>query len=158
MEESLSGLVRSLKGVRGRAAGNRPRYGAALRRRCLAYLKAARAEGRSVMEVAAKLGLPAGTLHRWQVEPGAEKQGGVRRRTAAPKASKAAVKAAAAVLRPVVVMPEDGAPTPREIAVESPSGYRLTGLTLCEGAWVLGMLGLEAPLARGGLQIREARS
>jgi hypothetical protein len=68
MAESLSGLVRSLKGAKARCSGNRPRYGVGLRRRCLACLRAADGGGRSVREVAQDLGLPEGTLYRWREE------------------------------------------------------------------------------------------
>jgi len=126
-----------LKGVRARSAGNRPRYGAALRKRCLEYLKASRAEGRSVMEVAGILGIPEGTLYRWQEQAVPGRNLPAKRRAESAAAGKGVLKAAAFALRPVVVTPDEASPTPREIAVVSPSGYRLTGLTLHEGAWVL---------------------
>jgi transposase len=85
-----------------------------LRARAAAWLRARRAEGRSVVELAAELGVAAGTVLRWSNE-------GVR------------------AIVPVKVVP-DMSPT-AQVAVVSPSGFRIEGITLEDAVRVLRELG-----------------
>lgn len=86
---------------------------AALKRRAGAWLAEQRRNGRSVAELAGELGLAVGTVLRWSA-------GGGR------------------ALVPVRVVPEE---TRQAVAVVSPSGFRIEGLSLLEAARVLRELG-----------------
>lgn len=86
-----------------------------LRERVSAWLAAQRAMGRSVSDLAIELGLARGTVMRWSSEA---------------KSSKAIV--------PVRVVQEAEAHT---VAVVSPSGFRVEGVTVSEAAAMLRALG-----------------
>ncbi len=114
-QRGAAGLRRELDGVavrRGRC------FPANLRRRAAAWLAERRAEGVTVDELAAELGLAPGTVLRWST--GAEKRG-------------------TRALVPVEIVPERTAA--RTVSVVSPSGFRVEGLSLVEAAALLRALG-----------------
>lgn len=84
-----------------------------LKSRARLWIAERRAEGHTVAELAAELGVAAGTILRWS-------EGGER------------------ALVPVRVVP-DTAPT--VVSVASPSGFRIEGLTLADAVRVLRELG-----------------
>jgi hypothetical protein len=84
-----------------------------LKARVSAWIRARRAEGCTVGELAAELGLADGTVLRWSND-------GVR------------------TIVPVRVVPDA---TPETVAVASPSGFRIEGLTLADAVRVLRELG-----------------
>jgi transcriptional regulator with XRE-family HTH domain len=85
-----------------------------LRDRAAAWLKARRAEGRTVAELAAELGLAPGTVLRWSN------------------------KVVTAIV-PVRVVAD--AATAERVAVVTPSGFRIEGVTLEDAVRVLRELG-----------------
>ena len=85
-----------------------------LRARASAWLSAQRAAGRTVADLSAELGIAAGTVLRWSNQ-------GVR------------------AIVPVRIVP-DAAPG-EQVAVVSPSGFRIEGLTLEDAVRVLRELG-----------------
>jgi hypothetical protein len=87
-----------------------------LKRRTAEWIAQQRAAGRTVAELASELGLAAGTALRWSSE--------TRGRRA---------------LVPVEIVPDASAV--RTVAVVSPSGFRLEGLSVAEAATLLRALG-----------------
>jgi hypothetical protein len=86
-----------------------------LKERVIAWLVARRAEGRPVSELAAELGIAAGTALRWSAS--------------IPKRA----------IVPVRIVSD---PTPRRtVSVVSPSGFRMEGVTIAEATAVLRELG-----------------
>lgn len=86
--------------------------GPELKVRATAWIAEQRAAGRTVSELAAELGVAAGTILRWS--------SGVR------------------AIVPVHVVPDEA---PRAVAVVSPSGFRIEGLTLGDAVRALRELG-----------------
>jgi hypothetical protein len=84
-----------------------------LKARISAWIRAQRAEGRTVAELAAELGIASGTVLRWSNGP-------------------------VTAIVPVRVVPDE---TPSTIAVVSPSGFRVEGLSLADAVRVLRELG-----------------
>jgi len=81
----------------------------ALKARATAWIREQRAKGRRVAELAAELGVAAGTILRWS-------DGGVQ------------------AIVPVRVVPDE---SPSRVAVVSPSGFRIEGLALADAVRIL---------------------
>ena len=84
-----------------------------LKARATAWIAEQRAEGRTVAALAAELGVAAGTILRW---------------------SRGSVRA----IVPVHVVPDETSPA---VAVVSPSGFRIEGLSLADAVRALRELG-----------------
>jgi transposase-like protein len=108
-----------------RERGRGKQYPAALRERATRWIRAQIAAGATYRAVASALGIHAESARRWHVTAGA----GV----------------APAALVPVEVVAgevvADEVPPPRTVAVISPAGFRIDGLTLAEAAALLREIG-----------------
>lgn len=113
-EAELKAEIERVQGL-----GTMTRYGASLRERVLGLLAERRRRGETAWAVAAEVGLPWQTLHRWE------------------RVASAAAHSNARAFRRVRVVSEAAVGGPQSFVLSGPAGLSVTGLTVAELATLL---------------------